>query len=93
MLRERGDPWWHRGAARAQLDKRTLQRIEQLVDVEEALYLLLAQEEQWLAPNLGEADHGYDCVVGHFAVVELPEEAGHLLDPADLGVVVLDLAR
>ena len=45
MLREGGDPWWHRGPARAQLDERTLERIEQLVDVEEPGYLSLAQDK------------------------------------------------
>src|SRR5438105_8944075 len=45
------------------------------------------------AADLGEANHRHGVVLGHLAVVELPEEAGHLLDAADLRVVVLDLAR
>src|SRR5437868_2926040 len=45
------------------------------------------------AADLREADHRHGVVLGHLAVVELPEEAGHLLDAADLRVVVLDLAR
>ena len=46
-----------------------------------------------LAPDLGEADHRHRRVGVDRPVVELPEEVLHLLGPADLRVVVLDLAR
>ena len=46
-----------------------------------------------LGPDLGEVDHGDRVVLGHLAVVELAQEVRELVDVADLGVVVLDLAR
>ena len=45
------------------------------------------------AHDLREADHGDEVVLADFAVVELAEEVRHLVGAADLGVVVLDLAR
>src|SRR5581483_5710897 len=39
-----------------------------------------------LGADLGEVDHGDRVVLGHVAVVELPEEVGELVDVADLGV-------
>jgi len=43
--------------------------------------------------DLTEADQRDDVFLGDLAVVELAQEPDHLLDPPDLGVVVLDLAR
>src|SRR5439155_16625707 len=49
-------------------------------------------DQKELAPDLGKADHGHQVFAADLPVVELTEEARHLLGPADLGVVVLDLA-
>ena len=45
------------------------------------------------ADDLREADHRDGLVLADGTVVELSEEARHLVRPPDLGVVVLDLAR
>src|ERR1051325_8953316 len=50
-------------------------------------------DPEGLAPDLGEADQRHDLVVADLAVVELAQEASHLLRAADLRVVVFDLAR
>ena len=42
---------------------------------------------------MGEHDNGDRVVLRHGAVVEAREPLGELVEPADLGVVVLDLAR
>ena len=44
-------------------------------------------------PDLGEVDHGDRVLVRDLAVVELPEEDDELVERAQLGVVVLQLAR
>src|SRR6266536_1975301 len=49
-------------------------------------------DQKELAPDLGKADHGHQIFAADLPVVELTEEARHLLGPTDLGVVVLDLA-
>src|SRR5581483_11039436 len=46
-----------------------------------------------LVPNLAEADDRDRVLEGHVAVVELPEEARHLLRVLQHRVVVLDLVR
>ena len=43
--------------------------------------------------DLGEVDHGHRVLVRDVAVVELPEEDHELVERAQLGVVVLQLAR
>src|SRR5215211_5169469 len=43
--------------------------------------------------DLGEAHHGHDVVLLHLAAVDLLEEVDHLVEAAELGVVVLDVAR
>ena len=43
--------------------------------------------------DLGEPDHRDDVVLRDLSVVELAEEAGELVNPAELGVVMLDLPR
>src|SRR5882672_678958 len=43
--------------------------------------------------DLREADHRDLVLLRDLAVVELAQEARHLVGPADLGIVVLDLAR
>ena len=43
--------------------------------------------------HLREADHGHDVVGADLAPVDLLEEVDGVLDPAELGVVVLDVAR
>src|SRR5262245_27382628 len=43
--------------------------------------------------DLGEADHGHSVLLGERAPVDLLEKARRLLEPAKLGVVVLDVAR
>ena len=45
MRPERGDPRRHGGAPGAQLHERPLERVEELVDVEEPLHLLLRDDE------------------------------------------------
>ena len=42
--------------------------------------------------DLREADHRHQVVLGDRAAVDLLEEAGGLLEAAELGVVVLDVA-
>ena len=42
--------------------------------------------------DLREADHGDDVVLADRAAVDLFEEAGRLLEAAELAVVVLDVA-
>src|SRR3989442_253751 len=46
-----------------------------------------------LVLDLGEADDGHGVVRRDLAVVELAQEGRHVLGAADLGIVVLDLAR
>jgi hypothetical protein len=46
-----------------------------------------------LLRDLREPYDGHDVVLAHVAVVQLAQEPHHLVDPPDLRVVVLDLAR
>src|SRR5436189_5477444 len=60
---------------------------------DQAARALRYRDQESALADRGEADDRDDVPGVDVAVVQLAQEAGHLLRPPDLGVVVLDLAR